>query len=144
MTYSKYHNNSLYMLKKISITDPINPKLKNWIDHVPESIRNNEPLMDCLLRFVDRLWSNLNTTENTNPFYKILEKLREDKLYYNSLETIDEYYSLGIIDYLIDGNRGEYYIGKPCNTRTQLKKALSVRNNKTDGNTLNIILSAMV
>ncbi len=124
---------------------PINPILNEWIDSIPEKYRCNPELMDCIMRFADRIYDGPDGVgKGVNPFYKLIELLNADKLYYSALQTLKEYYHLDLIKYLTEGNRSEHYIGYPCNNATQLKSALGARKNQTNGATLTHILSSMV
>ncbi len=130
---------------KLTYNSPINPILNDWIYTIPDEFRSNQALMDCILRFADRIYDGPDGVgSGVNPFYKIIELLRADKLYYSSLQTLRDYYHVDLIKYLTDGNLGEYYTGYPCNNAAQLKSALGFRKNQTTENTLAMILSAMV
>jgi hypothetical protein len=112
---------------------------------LPDDIREDDALMLSLDKFVGNIYSQVGA--GVNPYYKIVEILQrnniQDRLEYNDLEMIDEYYNASIIDYLTKGGRGEYYTKRPCNNRKELKSSLSLRNNCTDGQTLRNIISNM-
>ncbi len=124
---------------------PINPILNEWIDIIPEKYSRNQGLMDCIMRFADRIYDGPDGVgKGVNPFYKLIEVLNSDKLYYSSLQTLKNYYHVDLIDHLTKGNLAEYYIGYPCRDAVQLKSALGQRKNKTTSDTLVQILSSML
>ena len=130
---------------KLTYNSPINPILNEWIYTIPAKFRCNQGLMDCILRFADRIYDGPNGVgRGVNPFYKIIELLNADKLYYSSLQTLRDYYHVDRIKYLTEGSRGEYYTGYPCNNASQLKSSLGHRKNHTTEDTLAQILSAMI
>lgn len=129
-----------------TIFSPIDPALNEWKGQIPEKFRQNKELMDFLLRICHRIYegNNIARDSNVNPFYKIVELLNKNRLEYDTLEKIDEYYHFDIIGYLIDGNRGEFYLGYPCNNKKQLQIALGNKRNLTNEDTLVNILSNIV
>lgn len=130
---------------ELSLKTPINPILNEWVDTIPEKYRRNPGLMDCIMRFADRIYDGPEgVAKGINPFYKLIELLNAEKLYYSSLQTLKSYYHVDLIKYLTKGDLAEYYTGYPCSNATQLKSALSQRKNQTTGDTLAQILSAML
>lgn len=132
---------------KLSKQDPIDPSLKEWTKNIPEKYLEDEPLMDCLYRFVGRIKDNSEIADGVNPFYKVIEllsKCEQTNLQYEYLQTLDEYYHLDIINYLTEANRGEFYTQYPCNNKSELKRSLNQRNNKTSDSTLRDILANMI
>lgn len=129
-----------------TIDTPIDPILNNWVNTIPPHLRERTTLMDFLMRVSHGIYdgNGIKRDSHTNPFYKFLELLKKDKLVYKDLKTINEYYHIDIISYLTKGNRGEFYLGYPCNNVSQLRKALDEKNNITDKDTLANILSNMV
>ncbi|MDE5835664.1 MAG: hypothetical protein K2H50_01505 [Paramuribaculum sp.] len=129
-----------------SLKTPINPILYCWIKTVPEQFREKQELMDFLLRICHRIYdgNGFGRDSNVNPFYKIVELLQCDKLEFEHLQRIKEYYHFDIISYLIEGNRGEFYFGYPCNNENQLRSALCRGKNITTKETLTNILSNIV
>jgi len=129
-----------------TLLTPKDPTLNYWIDTIPEQFRNNTGLMDFLLRVCHRIYdgNGIERDSRTNPFYKIIELLRANKLEYWHLQKIKEYYHFDIIRYLTEDNRAEHYIGYQCFNAKQLKSALGARKNITDKDTLVQILSKIV
>lgn len=129
-----------------TLNTPIDPCLNDWVYTIPEHLRKKDGLLDCLLRICDGIYegNGIERDSNINPFYKILELLRANKLEYWHLQKIKEYYHFDIIRYLTEENRGEAYLGYPCNNAKQLRSALGSRNNKTTADTLANILSNIV
>ncbi|MDE7368209.1 MAG: hypothetical protein K2N08_00325 [Muribaculaceae bacterium] len=126
-----------------STNSPIDPIAYKYLDRVPQTIREHGALMDCLLHLAPRLYIN-NPIENVDPYYKIVELLQYPKLTYDTLLTIKRYYKIDLIRYLIENNLAEYYIGYPCYSASDLRKALSEKRNQTDGSTLGQILANMI
>lgn len=127
--------------------DPIDPSLKDLTKNLPEKYLEDQPLMDCLYRFVGRIKDNSDMAKWVNPFYKVIEllnKCEQTNLQYEYLQTLDEYYHLDIINYLTEDNRGEYYTQHPCNNKSELERSLRPRNNKTSDTTLRDILANMI
>lgn len=130
---------------ELSLKTPINPILYEWVDTIPEKYRRNRGLMDCMMRFVDRIYDGPDgVAKGVNPFYKIIELLNADKLYYSNLQTLRDYYHVDLIKHLTKGDLAEYYTGYPCSNAAELKSALGERKNQTTGDTLSNILSVMV
>lgn len=130
---------------ELTYNSPINPILNEWVNTIPEEYRKNRVLMDCIMRFADRIYAGPEgVAKGVNPFYKLIELLNADKLYYSSLETLKSYYHVDLIKHLTKGGLAKYYTGYPCVNATQLKSALSLRKNQTTGYTLAQILSAML
>lgn len=129
-----------------TIFTPIDPFLHNWTTSIPERFRQNAGLMAFLLRICHRIYdgNGIERGSNINPFYKIVELLRANKLEYWHLQKIKEYYHFDIIRYLTKDNRAEYYVGYPCSNANQLRSALGTRENITDKDTLVNILSNIV
>lgn len=129
-----------------TIMTPIDPTLYDWVYTIPERFRRKAGLMDFLLRIGHRIYegNGIARNSNVNPFYKIIELLKADKLQYYHLQKIKEYYHFDIIRYLTKGNVGENYTGYPCNNAAQLRSALCLRKNLTNKDTLADILSNIV
>lgn len=127
-----------------SLSTPVDPIVNEWIDKIPEIYRNRQGLLDFLVRLAPRIYENGQVGNGVNPFYKIVELLDADKLYYMDLETLNEYYHFDIIRYLVQDNRAEEYVHYPCYCPDDLRKALSVRNNRTGRYALAEILSRII
>ncbi len=124
---------------------PINPVLNEWIDTIPEKYRRNQGLMDCIMRFADRIYDGPEgVSKGANPFYKLIELLNYDKLYYSSLQTLKKYYHVDLIKHLTKDGLAEFYSGYSCQNAAQLKSALGQRKNQTTDTTLAQILSNMI
>ena len=121
----------------ISWETKIDPAVLEWAYDLPEEIKQNKGLYEFLKRMASRIYKG----SNSDPFYKIIEILAEDKLYYKSLKTIKEYYDIDLIKYFIEKEElCEFYIGYICNDAKQLESALGKRKNKTDKYTLTKLL----
>lgn len=127
-----------------SILSPVDPVINEWLPNIPEKFLCNSSLMSCLLRLASRIYNSGEIGSGINPFYKIVEILGADKLYYHNLQIIKEYYEVDMIRYLTQDNLAEFYVGYPCHNANELKNALCHRKNKTNELTLISILSAMV
>ena len=127
-----------------SILTPVDPAINEWLPNIPEKLLNNSSLMSCLLRLAPRIYNSGKIGSGVNPFYKIVEILGADKLYYHNLQIIKEYYDVDMIRYLTQDNLAEFYVGYPCHNANELRSALCQRKNKTNELTLISILSAMV
>ena len=132
--------------RKPTLHTPIDPILNDWIKTIPQQFREKTGLMDFLLRICQHIYegNGFSRNSNINPFYKIVEVLQCDTLKFEHLQKIQEYYHFDIISYLIEGNRGEFYFGYPCNNKNQLRSALSREKNITTKETLINILSNIV
>lgn len=124
----------------ISMDTKVDPLVLEWEKDLPEDIKRNRGLRDFLVRMAPRIYDNIGGA-NYDPFYKIVEILKEDKLYYNSLKVIRRYYGIDLIRFLIENEElCEMYLGYICTDEQQLKSALGERKNKTDKYTLTRIL----
>ena len=126
-----------------TLSTPLNPAVKEWSGVITETYRDRS-LLDFLEHLVSLNYDEGKIENNTNPYYNIIELFDEDKLYYESLVTFKKYYHFDIIRYLIQNNLAETYVFYPCFCRDDLKKALSIRNNRTDRYTLGEILSNII
>lgn len=126
-----------------TLNTPIDPILNEWISEIPENFRQKAGLMDFLMRIGHRIYdgNDISRDSNINPFYKIIELLRADRLEYWHLQKIKEYYHFDIIRYLTKDNLAENYVGYPCYNAAELKSALCQRRNITNKDTLANILS---
>lgn len=121
----------------ISLETKVNPLVLEWANDLPEEIKKNRGLYDFLIRMASRIYKG----SNNDPFNKIVEILHEDKLSYNSLETIKRYYDIDLVKYLVDRDElCEFYLGYICNDAKQLESALGKRKNRTDKYTLTKLL----
>lgn len=130
-----------------TLQTPIDTILYDWVDTIPEHLRQKAGLMDLLLRICGRIYNTddgISRNSNINPFYKIIELLSAEKLEYWHLQKIKEYYHFDIIRYLTKDNIAEVYVGYPCYDSKALKSALCQRNNKTNSETLANILANIV
>ncbi|MCH5222136.1 MAG: hypothetical protein J1F05_07445 [Muribaculaceae bacterium] len=140
--YQSYRRNKYKI--PFNILTPVNPIVNKYIHTIPEKYRNNPGLMDFLVRLAPKIYESGEIGAGVNPFYKIIEILGADKLYYSNLQKIKEYYNVDIIRYLTQDNLVEYYVDYPCYCAADLKNALGERRNITDSNTLVSILSGIV
>lgn len=128
-----------------SILTPVDPVVNDWIDTIPDIYRKRPALLDFLVRLAPRIYHTKDpVAQGVNPFYKIIELLNADKLYYDDLRRLKEYYDFDIIRYLTQDNLAENYVGYPCYNAAQLKSALGQRKNLTQSGTLADILANII
>ncbi len=127
-----------------SPSTPVNPIVNKWKGAIPEAYRDFASLYDFLLHLVSWNYENGKIEGDANPFYKIVELLEADKLHYSDLLTLKKYYHIDIIRYLLANNLAEVYVHYPCYCPADLRKALSVRNNRTGRYALAKILSRSI
>lgn len=124
-----------------SSSTPVNPIVNKWKGAIPEAYHDFTSLYGFLLHLVSWNYENGKIEGDANPFYKIVELLEADKLYYSDLLALKKYYHIDIIRYLLENNLAEAYVNYPCYCPDDLRKALSVRNNRTGRYVLAKILS---
>jgi hypothetical protein len=113
--------------------------------NLPEQYFRDSGLMHSLNKFVRNIYKHVD--ESVNPYYKVIELLERDQqehcMSYFDLETLEEYYSLPIIEYLTQDGCSNYYLGYSCFNAAELKRALKPKYNQTDGRTLRDLLANM-
>lgn len=127
-----------------SYLDKVDPRIDEWIDTIPLEFRMNRGLMDFLKRLGSYSIQNNLFNNGVNPFYKIVESLNMDKLYYDTLKTLKDYYKIDLITYLTQDNLAELYVNYPCYNASDLERVLKSRKNITNSNTLIRILEVII
>ena len=89
-----------------------------------EEIIEDKALMDSILQFSKNAITK-------NPFYKFFEIIHwvkdNDYVDITDLDTLDKYYKMHIVDYLLSP-KGEYYTGVKAKDHDDLAKRIGVKN----------------
>ena len=106
-----------YFLKQHNVTEEQKEML------ISLGILEDQTILVTLLKLAEKI-------EAQNPYYKFVEVLKRveerDKVLIDDLETLDEYYKIGLVEELLNNHElSEYYTGGAFRKKNQLAKHLN-------------------